>query len=98
MSSSGCSRQTGVPPLLVGLATDGNGQTMSLSSSAQNGRIDSNKYHCRSALSPFGEMASGSSSVSKQMLGSLRSASFVSVDSMVAFTKIFPGEEADILK
>ena len=49
----------GVLALLLGLGMLGSGHVTSLSSSAQNWRMLSKKYHCLSALRPFGRINEG---------------------------------------
>ncbi len=46
--------------LVLNLGTDGSGQVKSWSSWGQNGRIFSNRYHCRSGDKPFGTTIIGS--------------------------------------
>ena len=63
--SSAVTLGVGLPALLArGLAIASNGHMVSLSSSGQNGLMDSYKYHCCLALSPRGGMSEGSSSPS----------------------------------
>ena len=52
--TSSSSKIEGVPARLVLLGTVGSGHVKSWSPSGQNGRIFSNRYHCRSVDKPFG--------------------------------------------
>ena len=57
----GCGGRTGVPGVLTGVGTLGNGQVVSLSPSGQKGRILSYMYHCLSADRPLGGTIDGNS-------------------------------------
>ena len=58
----------GVPSLLVqGFGREWSGQTVSLSLSGQNWRMESYKYHCRSMLSPNGVTTADNSSTAMSM-------------------------------
>ena len=91
---SGC----GVPCLLPpGLGSEGRGQTESMSSMGQNGRICSYRYHWLSALNSRGGTIFGSSSGSG-VQGSFSSCCLTSGVSHCTFVKILPGELEVILK
>ena len=88
----------GVPSLLArSCGTESSGQVVSLSSSGQNGRMESYKYHCRSGVSPGGRMTVGNSSASG-VQGSFSILNATSAESLRSFTNTLLHDEEDILK
>ena len=73
------------------------GQTESMSSAGQNGRIWSYRYHCRSALSPRGGITAGRS-LTCGVHDAFSNSCFTSVESHCSLVKTHPGEAHSILK